>query len=97
MSVRGCASDDDSELAQSTVRSLRCRFLVSGMGGLSRPSLPDIPGLHSFQGTMFHTAKWDTTASLQGKRVGIIGTGKSHIVALSSSVSLAVFPVGVYC
>ena len=53
--------------------------VVSGTGGLSRPSYPDIEGLRSFEGTMFHSARWDHAADLRGKTVGVIGTGASAI------------------
>jgi cation diffusion facilitator CzcD-associated flavoprotein CzcO len=60
-------------------KSLRARVLVSGSGGLSRPAYPDIPGLASFQGKTFHSARWDDSAALDGKRVAVIGTGASAI------------------
>ena len=63
---------------------LRARALVSACGGLSRPSLPDIPGLRSFQGKLFHTARWDGSLDLSGKRVGVIGTGASAIQIVPS-------------
>jgi cation diffusion facilitator CzcD-associated flavoprotein CzcO len=55
------------------------RVLVSGMGGLSRAALPDIPGLASFKGKTFHSQQWDHNYSLEGKRVAVIGTGASAI------------------
>jgi cation diffusion facilitator CzcD-associated flavoprotein CzcO len=60
-------------------KTLRARALVSGCGGLSRPSLPDIPGLSSFEGKLFHSARWDHSFSLEGKTVGVLGTGASAI------------------
>jgi cation diffusion facilitator CzcD-associated flavoprotein CzcO len=60
-------------------RTWRARALVSGCGGLSRPSYPDIPGLSSFEGKTFHTARWDHRFPLEGKTVGLIGTGASAI------------------
>jgi cation diffusion facilitator CzcD-associated flavoprotein CzcO len=59
--------------------TLTARFLVSGCGGLSRPAYPDIPGLASFGGKMFHSARWDHSFDLAGKRVGVVGTGASAI------------------
>lgn len=53
------------------------RFVVSGMGPLSNPIPPDIPGLDTFAGTMFHSAKWEHEHDLTGKRVAVIGTGSS--------------------
>jgi cation diffusion facilitator CzcD-associated flavoprotein CzcO len=55
--------------------SLRARVLVAGCGGLSRPSYPDIPGLQSFTGKTFHSARWDDAYALEGKTVAVIGTG----------------------
>jgi cation diffusion facilitator CzcD-associated flavoprotein CzcO len=61
--------------------------LVSGTGGLSRPSYPDIPGVERFAGKTFHTARWDHDYPLEGKTVGVIGTGASAIQALPEIVS----------
>lgn len=55
------------------------RVLVSGMGGLSRAALPDIPGLSTFKGKTFHSQQWDHRYALEGKRVAVIGTGASAI------------------
>jgi cyclohexanone monooxygenase len=53
--------------------------LVSGSGGLSEPRLPDIDGLDSFGGEVFHSARWNHDVDLAGKRVAVIGTGASAI------------------
>lgn len=60
-------------------RRVRARVLVSGMGGLSRPAIPDIPGLDTFAGTLFHSQQWRHDYPLAGKRVAVIGTGASAI------------------
>ncbi|MGB5622540.1 MAG: NAD(P)/FAD-dependent oxidoreductase, partial [Gammaproteobacteria bacterium] len=57
----------------------RTRVLVAASGGLSRPALPDIPGLDRFEGEIFHSARWDHDYPLAGKRVAVIGTGASAI------------------
>jgi len=59
--------------------SLRARALVSAVGGLSRPAVPDIEGLGHFEGQVFHTAMWDPDCELEGKRVAVVGTGASAI------------------
>jgi cation diffusion facilitator CzcD-associated flavoprotein CzcO len=60
--------------------SLSARVLISGMGGLSRPAMPEgIPGLERFQGHSFHSQQWDESYDLAGKRVAVIGTGASAI------------------
>ena len=51
--------------------------LVSGMGQLNRPNMPEIEGMDRFRGAAFHSAQWDPNVSLEGKRVAIIGTGSS--------------------
>lgn len=53
--------------------------VVPAVGQLSRPSWPDIPGLESFAGDSFHSAQWDHSVDLRGKRVAVIGTGASAI------------------
>ncbi len=60
-------------------RVLRARALILGNGALHLPQIPDLPGLTSFQGTTFHSARWDHRADLTGKRVAVIGTGASSI------------------
>ncbi len=53
--------------------------LVSGVGQLHRPFTPAIPGLESFRGTRFHSARWNHAEDLSGKRVGVIGNAASAI------------------
>ncbi|MFF2960476.1 flavin-containing monooxygenase [Streptomyces sp. NPDC057963] len=53
--------------------------VVSATGPLSDPKTPDIPGLDSFPGKVFHSARWDHDYDLTGKRVAMIGTGASAI------------------
>jgi cation diffusion facilitator CzcD-associated flavoprotein CzcO len=58
---------------------LTARILIAGVGPLSEPSLPDVPGLDRFEGKMFHSARWDHVHDLTGERVASIGTGASAI------------------
>jgi len=51
--------------------------VVSAVGQLNRPKLPDIPGLERFAGPAFHSARWDHGVELAGRRVAVIGTGAS--------------------
>jgi cation diffusion facilitator CzcD-associated flavoprotein CzcO len=75
------AWDDEARLwrCRTTSGEVTARTLVTGVGGLSEPRLPDIEGLDSFQGTLFHSARWDHSVDLAGKRVAVIGTGASAI------------------
>lgn len=53
--------------------------LVSGMGGLSNPAYPDIPGRERFEGPQFHSATWRHDVNLDDQRVAVIGSGASAI------------------
>jgi cation diffusion facilitator CzcD-associated flavoprotein CzcO len=53
------------------------RFFVCSTGPLSQPRWPDIAGLDSFAGQRLHSARWDAGVVLQGRRVGVIGTGST--------------------
>ena len=63
----------------TTVGSLTATVVIAAAGPLSEPSVPDIPGLDSFPGPVFHSARWDDAADLTGRRVAVIGTGASSI------------------
>ncbi|WP_423195274.1 Baeyer-Villiger monooxygenase [Cupriavidus sp. H19C3] len=80
--LRRATWDEDAgmwRLEMANDRTVRARVLVSAMGGLSRPALPDIPGLASFAGTCFHSQQWRHDYPFAGKRVAVIGTGASAI------------------
>lgn len=55
------------------------QFIVSGIGALHIPSIPQLPGIEDFTGAAFHSAEWDHSVDLTGKRVAVIGTGASAI------------------
>ncbi|EDT03523.1 alpha/beta hydrolase fold domain-containing protein [Burkholderia ambifaria] len=59
--------------------TLSAAVLVSGTGQLSRPAMPDLPGIDTFRGRAFHSAHWDRDYPLAGKRVAVVGTGASAI------------------
>ena len=58
---------------------VEAEVLVTACGQLSHPSIPAVPGLDRFKGTMFHSAHWDPDFDPAGKRVAVIGTGASAI------------------
>jgi cation diffusion facilitator CzcD-associated flavoprotein CzcO len=64
-------------LQDGTVRT--ADVLVAATGQLNRPHIPDIPGLASFRGDMFHSARWDHAVPLAGRDVAVIGIGASAI------------------
>jgi len=53
--------------------------LVLASGALSDPSVPRLPGLETFEGRAFHSARWDHDYNLRGKRVAVVGTGASAV------------------
>lgn len=80
--VAAAAWDDETRRWTVTLTSdeeLAADVLVSAVGQLSRPAVPRIPGLDGFAGPVFHSATWDHSVDLRGKRVGVIGTGASAI------------------
>jgi cation diffusion facilitator CzcD-associated flavoprotein CzcO len=54
-------------------------ILVAAGGLLCEPSVPDLPGLETFAGTAFHSARWDHGYDLAGRRVAVVGTGASAV------------------
>ncbi len=69
-----------------SVEKLEANALITAVGQLNRPAMPDIHGLSRFQGPLFHTARWDSSIQLAGKRVAVIGTGAS---AMQTAPSIA--------
>jgi cation diffusion facilitator CzcD-associated flavoprotein CzcO len=72
---------------------VQAQYVLIASGVLSSPQVPRIPGLQTFAGPMFHTARWDYSVSggkpedlsltgLRGKRVGFLGTGATAIQAV---------------
>jgi len=59
--------------------TLTCRVLVSGLGQLNLPHIPDFSGRESFSGPQFHSACWDHSIDLKDKRVAIVGNAASAI------------------
>src|SRR5579885_1179943 len=60
--------------------------VIAATGVLHHPNVPDIAGLDSFAGPAFHTARWDESVDLAGRRLGIIGTGSSAVQVVGAVV-----------
>ncbi len=58
--------------------------LVAATGVLHHPSIPDIPGLHDFARPWFHSARWDHSVEVDGKRIGVIGNGSTGVQIVSA-------------
>jgi cation diffusion facilitator CzcD-associated flavoprotein CzcO len=63
----------------TTAGDLTADVLIAGTGALSDPTLPDLKGLSTFEGTTFHSARWDHSWDGVGRKVAVIGTGASAI------------------
>jgi 4-hydroxyacetophenone monooxygenase len=76
-------------------RTYRADIVISSVGQLNRPQMPSIPGLGTFPGPAFHSARWRHDVDLAGKRVGVLGTGASAMQVVPSiagtSAELVVF------
>jgi cation diffusion facilitator CzcD-associated flavoprotein CzcO len=69
---------EDGRWRVETTRGVfRAATLIVATGPLSEPAVPDLPGLDSFAGTSFHSARWRHDHDLTGRRVAVIGTGAS--------------------
>ena len=79
--VTDASWDDEAGLWRITTSTgdLTATVLVGAIGPFSAPSEPDIPGLDTFAGTVFHSQSWDHDHDLTGERVGVIGTGASAV------------------
>jgi 4-hydroxyacetophenone monooxygenase len=60
-----------------SVSSLEAEAIISAVGSLNRPRLPDIEGMDSFAGPSFHAARWDHSVDYRGKTVALVGAGAS--------------------
>jgi cation diffusion facilitator CzcD-associated flavoprotein CzcO len=80
--VEGAQWDDEAQVwrvALAGGETLDAQFLVAATGFLSQPRLPDIPGIDTFAGRIIHTADWDDSYSVQGRRAAVIGTGSTGV------------------
>ncbi len=82
--VRSATFDEESctwslqlQPAVGDEETITVQAVISAVGQLNRPKMPDIAGLESFEGPSFHSAQWDHGVDLTGKRVAVIGTGAS--------------------
>jgi cation diffusion facilitator CzcD-associated flavoprotein CzcO len=66
------------------------RFLITAIGPLSAPTMPTIPGIGSFKGQSFHTARWPhEPVHFAGKRVAVIGTGATGVQTIQEVAKTA--------
>ena len=85
--VKGCVYRDRGwEVSTAEGECFKADVLIPATGFLHIPKLPDIEGLDSYAGAAFHSSRWDPTADLTAKRVGVIGNGSSAVQIVSSLV-----------
>ena len=82
--VVGAVYDEETARWAVTVRGadgtedvLDARFVVSAVGALNQPKMPDIPGMDDFAGPSFHSARWDPDVDWKGTRFALVGAGAS--------------------
>lgn len=66
-----------------------CTYLVTAIGVLSKLNFPKIPGRENFRGTVVHTGNWPDGLTLEGKRIGVIGTGSTGVQLISAAAKTA--------
>lgn len=77
----------DAEFGDSY--TLKSDFLVSAIGQLNVPRFPNIPGLDKFRGIAMHSARWDWSYKLEGKRIAVIGNGCSAVQIIPEIAKVA--------
>lgn len=83
--------DNDTWVVDTdTGEQLRARFAIMATGGLSAPHRPSWPGIETFAGTIVQTSLWpEEGVELEGKRIGIVGTGSSGVQAIPELAKVA--------
>lgn len=64
---------------QTTTGAYTARVVIVATGPWHQPRVPDIPGLDTFPGAVFHSARWNHELDLTGQRVAVVGTGASTV------------------
>jgi cation diffusion facilitator CzcD-associated flavoprotein CzcO len=80
--VTGARFEEEHDLwrlSTSDGEEVSARFVIGATGVLTQPKRPEIPGAERFGGAIVHTARWDDSVALSGRRVAIIGTGASAV------------------
>jgi cation diffusion facilitator CzcD-associated flavoprotein CzcO len=81
--VRGRWEDGRWRIETSGGSEVEADVLVSACGVLHHPRMPQIEGLDRFAGAAFHSARWDHDIPLEGRRIGVVGTGSTGVQIVS--------------
>jgi cation diffusion facilitator CzcD-associated flavoprotein CzcO len=76
-------SDDRWHLVTARGTRDTVDVVIAATGVLHHPNIPDLPGLETFAGAAFHSARWDHDVTLDGARVGVVGTGSTAVQIVS--------------
>jgi len=90
--VAAASWDDGNQrwrIRTHTGAEFEAEALIVALGQLNRPKLPDVDGRDSFAGPAFHSARWDHSVSLDGKRVGVIGSAASAVQLIPEVAKVA--------
>jgi cation diffusion facilitator CzcD-associated flavoprotein CzcO len=77
------------KITTATGKIYETNALIAALGQLNRPKLPEIEGRDSFKGPAFHSARWDHSVDLKGKRVGVIGSAASAVQIIPEVAKVA--------
>jgi cation diffusion facilitator CzcD-associated flavoprotein CzcO len=76
-------------ITASNGRTWQVAAIVGGLGQLNRPSIPALPGLETFAGPTMHSAGWDHSVDMTGKRVGVVGSAASAVQLIPEVAKVA--------
>lgn len=95
--VTSCVYNDERWTVQTSLgNTFEADLLFSATGLLHQPKMPDISGLELFSGPKFHSARWDHSVDMKGKRIGVIGTGSSASQLIPQLINLEDTEVSVF-
>lgn len=77
--VQSASWDDGVWRLMTSQGEFTANIVISGTGPLAEPAYPKLPGIDSFAGTAFHSARWNHDHDMSGRKVAVIGTGASAI------------------
>ena len=101
-----CFEDGGWSIQTESGERLRADVLIDATGPLHIKNYPEIQGIESFEGELFHTADWHDDAPLEGKRIGVIGNGSTGVQMMTPLSEVAsrltlfqrtpqwIFPIG---
>jgi len=87
--IRLTFADGRWELLTASGHRNEMEIVIGATGVLHHPQIPELKGLDRFEGSYFHSARWDHDVPLNGKRIGIVGTGSTAVQIVSALVERA--------